>query len=66
MATLEEVGVLTHTSRLKAPLSTTGLTKVNRYLLYEPFAKYTIEDILNGGVITASLYGRYSGPPTGR
>jgi hypothetical protein len=49
--------VLTHTTRLKkAPLSPTGLTKVNRYLLYEPFAKYTVEDILDGDVITASLY----------
>jgi hypothetical protein len=57
LATLEEVGLLTHTTRLKkAPLSPTGQTKVNRYLLHEPFAQYTIEDILNEDVITASLY----------
>lgn len=57
LATLEQVGLLTHTTRLKkAPLSPTGQTKINRYLLHEPFAQYTVEDIFDEDLIMASLY----------
>jgi len=57
LATLEQLGALTHTTRLKkAPLSPTGLTKVNRYLLREPFSKLTIDDIFNDDVITSLVY----------
>jgi len=37
----------------KAPLSPTGLTKINRYLLHEPFGQLTIDDIFNDDVIEA-------------
>jgi hypothetical protein len=54
LATLEQLGLLTHTTRLKkAPLSPTGLTKVNRYLLRRPFRQYTVEDIFNEDATTA-------------
>jgi hypothetical protein len=57
LATLEQLGLLTHTTRLKkAPLSPTGLTKVNRYLLQEPFGQLTIDDIWNDDVINALVY----------
>lgn len=57
LATLEQLGLLTHTTRLKkAPLSPTGLTKVNRYLLREPFSQLTEEDIFDEDVITALVY----------
>jgi hypothetical protein len=57
LATLEHHGLLTRTTRLKkAPLSPTGLTKVNRYLLREPFGELTIDDILDDGVIDAFLH----------
>ena len=40
LSTLERLGLLTHTTRLKkAPLSPTGQTKVNRYSLQAPFAQ---------------------------
>ena len=55
LATLEQLGLLTHTTRLKkAPLSPTGLTKVNRYLLHEPFGQLTIDDIFNDDVIESA------------
>ena len=64
LATLEQLGLLTHITRLKkAPLSPTGLTKVNRYLLHPPFGQYTAEDIFDGDVITAMVY---PSPPKGR
>ncbi len=48
LGTLEQLGLLTHISRLKkAPLSPTGLTRVNRYLLHEPFSQLTADDIFN-------------------
>ncbi len=54
LATLEQLGLLTHITRLKkAPLSPTGLTRVNRYLLHEPFGQLTIDDIGNDDVIEA-------------
>lgn len=57
LATLEQAGLLTHTTRLKkAPLSPTGLTKINRYLLHEPFGQLTIDDIFNHDVIGALVY----------
>jgi hypothetical protein len=57
LATLEHVGLLTRTTRLKkAPLSPTGLTKVNRYLLHEPFSRPTLDDIFNDDVIDAIVY----------
>ena len=57
LATLQQLGLLTHTTRLKkAPLSPTGLTKVNRYLLHEPFGQLTIDDIFNDDVIQALVY----------
>ncbi|HEX6525718.1 MAG TPA: hypothetical protein VF070_37750 [Streptosporangiaceae bacterium] len=57
LATLEQLDLLTHTIRLKkAPLSPTGLTKVNRYLLHPPFGQYTAEDIFNEDVIMAMVY----------
>ena len=64
LATLEQLELLTHTTRLKkAPLSPTGLTKVNRYLLHPPFGQYTVEDIFDEDVITAMVY---PSPPKGR
>jgi hypothetical protein len=57
LATLEEFGLLTHTTRLKkAPLSPTGLTKVNRYLLHEPFGRFTLKDFFNDDAITAIVH----------
>ena len=57
LATLEHLGLLTRTTRLKkAPLSPTGQTKVNRYLLHEPFAHYTIEQIFDEDLINAFVY----------
>jgi hypothetical protein len=57
LATLEQLGLLTHTTRLKkAPLSPTGLVKVNRYLLQEPFAQLTVDDILKDEIIDAMVY----------
>jgi hypothetical protein len=57
LATLEQLGLLTHITRLKkAPLSPTGLTKVNRYLLHEPFGQLTIDDLVNDDVIDAIVY----------
>jgi hypothetical protein len=54
LTTLEQLGLLTHITRLKkAPLSPTGLTRVNRYLLHDPFGHLTIDDILNEDTITA-------------
>ncbi|HMD23034.1 MAG TPA: hypothetical protein VKH61_02970 [Streptosporangiaceae bacterium] len=54
LATLEHLNLLTHITRLKkAPLSPTGLTKINRYLLHEPFGQLTIDDIFNDDVIEA-------------
>ena len=56
--------LLTRTTRLKkAPLSQTGLTKVNRYLLHEPFGHLTVDDIFNDDVINALVYPL---PPKGR
>ena len=56
LATLEQLGLLTHITRLKkAPLSPTGLTKVNRYLLHEPFGQLTIDDIDNDDVLDAII-----------
>jgi len=64
LATLEQFGLLTHTVRLKkAPLSPTGLTKVNRYLLHAPFGLLTLDDIFNDDVIDALVY---SAPPKNR
>lgn len=57
LATLEEFGLLTHIIRLKkAPLSPTGLTRVNRYLLREPFGQLTIDDIFNDDMIDALVF----------
>ncbi len=57
LATLEQLGLLTHTTRLKkAPLSPTGLTKVNRYLLHEPFGQLTVDDIFNDDVVEALVH----------
>jgi hypothetical protein len=54
LATLEQSGLLTHTARLKkAPLSPTGLTKTNRYLLHAPFGQLTADDIFNEDVTDA-------------
>jgi hypothetical protein len=54
LAALERHRLLTRTTRLKkAPLSPTGLTKVNRYLLRGPFGELTLDDILNEDVIEA-------------
>lgn len=56
LAALEQLGLLTHTIRLKkAPLSPTGLTRVNRYLLHAPFGKLTEDDIFNDDVIDAII-----------
>lgn len=67
LATLEQLGLLTHTIRLKkAPLSPTGLTKVNRYLLHEPFGQLTIDDILNDDVIKAIVYPAPPKNPVGK
>jgi hypothetical protein len=64
LATLEQLGLLTHTTRLKkAPLSPSGLTKVNRYLLHEPFGHLTVDDIFNDDVIGALVY---PSPPKNR
>jgi hypothetical protein len=64
LATLEQAGLLTHTTRLKkAPLSPTGLTKVNRYLLHEPFSQLTIDDIFDDDVIEGLVY---PAPPKNR
>jgi hypothetical protein len=57
LATLEHFGLLTRTTRLKkAPLSPSGLTKVNRYLLHEPFGQLSVDDIFNDDVIDALVY----------
>ena len=40
----------------KGPLSPTGQTKVNRYLLHEPFVHYTVEDIFNDDLADAFVY----------
>lgn len=57
LATLEQFGLLTHTIRLKkAPLSPTGLTKINRYLLHAPFGQLTTDDIFNDDVIDALVH----------
>ena len=57
LATLEHFGLLTRTTRLKkAPLSPSGLTKVNRYLLHEPFGQLSADDIFNDDVIGALVY----------
>jgi hypothetical protein len=57
LAALAQAGLLTHTTRLKkAPLSPTGLTKVNRYLLHEPFGQLTVDDILNEDVVGALVH----------
>jgi hypothetical protein len=57
LAALEQLGLLTHKIRLKkAPLSPTGLTRVNRYLLHPPFGKLTEDDIFNDDVIDAIIY----------
>jgi hypothetical protein len=67
LATLEDLGLLTRTTRLKkAPLSPTGLAKVNRYLLHEPFAYYTEEDIFNEDVLNARLYPNARKKPSGQ
>jgi hypothetical protein len=64
LATLEQFGLLTHTTRLKkAPLSPSGLTKVNQYLLHEPFGQLTVDDIFNDDVIGALVY---PSPPKNR
>lgn len=64
LATLEQLGLLTHTTRLKkAPLSPTGLTKVNRYLLHEPFAHLTVDDIFKDDVLDAFIF---PAPPKNR
>lgn len=63
LATLEQLGLLTHITRLKkAPLSPTGLTSVNRYLLHEPFGQLTIDDLVDD-VIDAIVY---PAPPKNR
>ena len=57
VATLKQLGLLTQITRLKkAPLSTTGLTKINRYLLYEPFSRLLADDIVNDEMIDALVY----------
>jgi hypothetical protein len=57
LATLEHHGLITRTTRLKkTPLSPTGQTKVNRYLLREPFLVLTEADIFNDDVINAAVY----------
>jgi hypothetical protein len=57
LATLEQLGLLSHAIRLKkAPLSPTGLTKVNRYLLHAPFGQLTEDDIFKDDVINALVY----------
>lgn len=57
LATLERLGLLTHITRLKkAPLSPTGLTRTNRYLLHEPFGKLTADEIFDDEVIDALVY----------
>lgn len=54
LATLKLQGLLTHITRLKkAPLSPTGLTRINRYLLHEPFGQLTIDDLVDDDVIGA-------------
>jgi hypothetical protein len=64
LATLEQLRLLTHTARLKkAPLSPSGLTKVNRYLLHEPFGHLTADDISDDDVISGLVY---SSPPKNR
>jgi hypothetical protein len=67
LATLEHHGLLTRTTRLKkAPLSPTGQTKVNRYLLREPFARYTLDDIFNDDLIDAIVYAAPRKKPSGK
>jgi hypothetical protein len=67
LATLEHLGLLTRTTRLKkAPLSPTGQTKVNRYLLREPFARYTLDDIFNDELIDAFVYAAPRKKPSGK
>jgi hypothetical protein len=57
LATLEQLGLLTHITRLKkAPLSPTGLTKINRYLLHEPVSQFLADDIVNDEMIDALVY----------
>lgn len=67
LAILEHLGLLTHTTRLKkAPLSPTGQTRVNRYLLHEPFTRYTLEDIFNEDLIEATIYAAPRKKPPGK
>jgi hypothetical protein len=64
LATLERLGLVTRTTRLKkAPLSPTGQTKVNRYLLHEPLALYTADDLLNDDLIEAFVFAAHRKAP---
>ena len=64
LATLEQHHLLTHITRLKkAPLSPTGLTRVNRYLLHKPFGHLTADEIFNDDMIDAIVY---PAPPKNR
>lgn len=67
LATLEHLGLLTRTARLKkSPLSPTGQTRVYQHLLHEPFAQYTVEDVFSEDLLHASVYAAPRKKPPGK
>jgi hypothetical protein len=57
LTNLERAGVLTHITRLKkAPLSPTGQTRINKYLLHKPFGDVAPDEIFDDSDMFDALF----------